>query len=98
MRLSTLLLLCLFLFCCTHLTERTAWRLRVQRAALPRSRCCCWRSPRSRCSCPRRSRLSPASLLLLTVSLRLCRGLPDIVEGLLMALLCGVLAGAFTTC
>ena len=34
MRLSTLLLLCLFLFCCTHLTERTAWRLRVQEGSI----------------------------------------------------------------
>lgn len=91
MRLSTLLLLCLFLFCCTHLTERTAWRLRVQEGSIAALSLLLLALSAFPVQLSASVSLSPASLLLLAVSLRLCRGLPDIVEGLLMALLCGVL-------
>lgn len=91
MRLSTLLLLCLFLFCCVRLTARTAWRLRVREGSIAALSLVLLALSAFPVTLSPSVTLSPASVVLLLTALWLCRGMPDIVEGLLMALLSGVL-------
>ena len=91
MRLSTLLLICLFLFACTHLTAKTAWRLRIQDghiAALSLALLALGAFPLSLSASVT---VNPASAALLVYALLLCRGLPDILEALLTGLLAGLL-------
>lgn len=91
MRLSTLLLICLFLFACTRLTAKTAWRLRIQDvhiAALSLALLALGAFP---LSLSESVTVNPASAALLLYALCLCRGVPDILEALLTGLLAGLI-------
>lgn len=94
MSLATLLLFCLFLFACVGLTGRTAWRLRVQEGAIAAFALVLLALSAFPIALSDDISLSCASLLLFATALRLCRGVPDIVE----ALLCAVPAGALGWC
>jgi hypothetical protein len=94
MSLATLLLFCLFLFACVGLTGRTAWRLRVQEGAIAAFALVLLALSAFPVALSDDISLSCASLLLFATALRLCRGVPDIVE----ALLCAVPAGALGWC
>lgn len=91
MRLSTLLLVCLFLFACVRLTERTAWRLRIREGTIAALALALLALSAFPVSLSASLSIAPGSIALLLFAIYLCRGLPDIVEALFTALLSGVL-------
>jgi len=91
MRLSTLLLIIIFVFSCLRLTARTAWRLCINEGTIAAGSLLLLALSAFPVSISEGFSLSPASLLLLVAGLWLCRGAADIFEALLAALLGGLL-------
>lgn len=89
LQLATVLLACIFILTCTGVADHTCMRLRVKRGHLA-----AWSILMLFLSAlPIRigdGALNPAAILLLLTSAMLCRGTPDILLSLLLALLAGI--------